>query len=105
MDRRHAALLRAVDVDVEVVADEEHLLELDAKRFPQRLENRSLRFTLAVLVREDHRVEGDAEAIEDLAEGVAGSAAGVADQSQRVPARLQLANDIECAGNSGRKKI
>jgi len=105
VDRSHPALHRAVDVDVEVVADEEHGIEVDIERLPQRLEDRSLRFAFAVFVRENHRVEAESEAIEDGAEGVTGGAPGVADQSQPVAARSQIANELQRAGNDLGKKL
>src|SRR5438046_7002962 len=88
----HAGALRAVDVDVEVVPDEERLRVVDAEAFAERGEDRRPRLADAVLVGEDHGVDvwRELELVEDFAQRGAGRAAGVADQSEAVAARLQL---------------
>src|ERR1043166_4700081 len=57
VDPSHSATLRAVDVDIEVVADEDHLAVVDAELPLERVEDRRARLALAMLVREDHRVD------------------------------------------------
>jgi len=85
---RHAASLRAVDVGVQVVADEQHFIELDAEGLAERVEDGGLRFAFAVLVRENHCIEkaGEIEATENRPKRIAGCAPGVADQSESVAA-------------------
>src|SRR5438874_11847566 len=90
--RAHAAALRSVDVDIKIVADEQHLIEFEVKRAAHRLEDRDLGFALTMFVREDHHVEvtKELQLLEDDAQRRAGSAAGVADESQRVLASQRL---------------
>ena len=92
VNRTHPAALRAEDVDVEVVANEEHLVEVDAEKSSQRLEDRLLRFALAMFVRKDHGIdEGcQAELLEDFPQRIAGRASGVADQADPKTAALHL---------------
>src|SRR5207253_11146960 len=92
VNRTHPATLRAEDVDVEVVANEEHLVEVDAEKSSQRPEDRLLRFALAMFVRKDHGIdEGcQAELLEDFPQRVAGRASGVADQADPKTAALHL---------------
>src|ERR1051326_6642792 len=57
----HAGALGAVDVDVEVVADEQRLLVGDAEALAQRGEDRRLWLADAVLVGEDNSAGGRRE--------------------------------------------
>src|SRR5258708_27151461 len=103
----HAAALRAVDVDVEVVADEHDLLELHIETRAELLEDGRYGLAVTVLVGEDHGVDGwaDAEETEHFAERGSGRAPRVADQAQAIAARLQPPYDIVRAGDQLRQHI
>src|SRR5205085_4657779 len=107
MHGEHAAVLRTVHIDVEVVADEHHLAVLHAERRAQRLEDGAPRLALAVLVGEDHGVNlrGEAEAIEDLPQRIAGRAAGVADEANAIAALFQRRDDVVRAVDDRRQVL
>src|SRR5260221_578201 len=97
----HATTLGTVHVDIEVIAHEYNLFEGQFEGGTKLFEDGRHRFAVAVLVGEDHGVDGRShtEAVEDFAEREARCASGIADQAEAKTARAKARHEVACTAD------